>query len=258
MQGQFIWYELLTTDTKAASDFYSKVAGWVGADSGMPGIDYTLFNVPGFEMGLAGMMALTDEMCEQNVPPHWLGYVYFADVDAKTDEFVKKGSTTLMPPHDIPGIGRFSVMRDPQGAAICLMKTIMPEGPMPPCPEPGSPGTFGWHELYAADGAEAMAFYAEMFGWQELSTHDIGPMGTYHLFGVDGEQIGGMMTRPPQMPQPAWAFYINVDAIDDAVERVKTGGGQVLTGPMEVPGGDMIAQCFDPQGAFFALVEHKS
>nr|WP_272210368.1 VOC family protein [Marinicella sp. W31]MDC2876242.1 VOC family protein [Marinicella sp. W31] len=139
MQGQFIWYELLTTDTKAASAFYGSVAGWVAKDSGMPAIDYTICDLPGYEMGLAGMMALTDDMCEQNVPPHWLGYVYVDDVDAKTAEFADKGSTTLMPPHDIPGIGRFSVMRDPQSAAICLMQPVMPEGPMPSCPQPGSP-----------------------------------------------------------------------------------------------------------------------
>ncbi len=257
MQGQFIWYELLTTDTGAASDFYCSVAGWQARDSGMPGIDYTLFNVPGFEMGLAGMMALTDEMCEENIPPHWLGYISVDDVDAKTEEFVKKDGTTLMPPHDIPGIGRFSVMRDPEGAAICLMTAIIPEGPMPPCPEPGAPGTFGWRELYAGDGARAMAFYGEMFGWKQRSAHDVGPMGTYYIFGSDDKDVGGMITRPPQMPQPAWAFYINVDAIEAAVERVRSGGGQVLNGPMAVPGGDMIAQCTDPQGAFFSLVEHK-
>ncbi|MEJ2547342.1 MAG: VOC family protein, partial [Gemmatimonadota bacterium] len=59
--------------------------------------------------------------------------------------------------------------------------------------------------------------------------------------------------RPPEMPIGAWIFYVRVDDIEAAVERVKAAGGQVLNGPMEVPGGDRVAQCQDPQGAVFAL-----
>jgi predicted enzyme related to lactoylglutathione lyase len=82
-------------------------------------------------------------------------------------------------------------------------------------------------------------------------------MGTYQLFAAGGYAIGGMMTKPAQVPAPAWLYYFVVPAIDAAVERVKAAGGQVLNGPMEVPGGAWIIQCLDPQGAMFALVAAK-
>lgn len=62
------------------------------------------------------------------------------------------------------------------------------------------------------------------------------------------------MTKPANVPTPAWLFYFNVAAIDAAAERVRSGGGQIINGPMEVPGGSWIVQCLDPQGAMFALV----
>jgi predicted enzyme related to lactoylglutathione lyase len=83
---------------------------------------------------------------------------------------------------------------------------------------------------------------------------DMGAMGTYQIFSADGQMIGGMFTKPPAVPAPFWLYYFVVDAIDAAIERVKAGGGQILNGPMEVPGGDWIIQGRDPQGAMFALV----
>ena len=116
-----------------------------------------------------------------------------------------------------------------------------------------APGRVGWHELLAADWEKAWAFYSELFGWQKADT-DIGAMGTYQLFSAGGQTIGGMFTKPPTVPVPFWLYYFNVGDIDAAVRRVKAGSGQVLNGPIEVPGGSWIVQCTDPQGAIFALV----
>src|SRR3712207_2425474 len=117
----------------------------------------------------------------------------------------------------------------------------------------------GWHELHAADGAAAFEFYASMFGWTKSDALDMGPLGTYQLFATGGgpKAVGGMMTRvQPQMP-PAWLFYFNTDSIEAAQRRVREGGGAVLHGPHQVPGGSWIIQCRDPQGAYFALVAPK-
>jgi predicted enzyme related to lactoylglutathione lyase len=62
-----------------------------------------------------------------------------------------------------------------------------------------------------------------------------------------------MFTKPPTMPAPAWLYYFNVSDLDAAAQRVQAGGGQILLGPVEVPGGSSIVQCADPQGAMFAL-----
>ncbi len=63
-----------------------------------------------------------------------------------------------------------------------------------------------------------------------------------------------MMTKPAAVPVPSWLYYFNVDAIDASAERVRAGGGTIINGPNEVPGGSWVIQCLDPQGAAFALV----
>jgi predicted enzyme related to lactoylglutathione lyase len=119
----------------------------------------------------------------------------------------------------------------------------------------------GWHELMTTDWEAGLAFYGELFGWQKADAMDMGPMGTYQLFADSREKdcgaVGGMMNLLPNLPRPVWGFYFIVDAIDPAVERVKEGGGQVLNGPMEVPGGAWIINAVDPQGAHFSLVGAK-
>ena len=87
---------------------------------------------------------------------------------------------------------------------------------------------------------------------------DMGENGTYQMFSRKGVLLGGMFNASPQMPAPpGWLHYVLVDDLNRAIEAVKSGGGQVLNGPMEVPGGDWIAQCMDPQGAMFAVHARK-
>jgi predicted enzyme related to lactoylglutathione lyase len=119
---------------------------------------------------------------------------------------------------------------------------------------PPAVGDLAWRELYTTDARAAMAFYSEVFGWKETSAFDMGAMGTYYIFGRSFP-LGGMMSKTPDMAQMpnAWGLYFRVANVDAAAEQVKGGGGQVVNGPMDVPGGDRVAQCVDPQGAMFAL-----
>jgi uncharacterized protein len=247
--GKFVWYELMTTDPKSAESFYRSVIGWGGRDAGMPGMSYTLLTVG--DMPVAGLMEMPQRVADSGAPPFWTGYVYVDDVDASAAQAKKDGGAIHHAPDDIPGVGRFAVIADPQGAAIALFKTPMAAGPSP---TPGTPGHAGWRELYAGDREAAFAFYSKLFGWTKAAHHDMGPMGLYQLFAAGGETIGGMMNKPPQGPAPCWLYYFNVDGIDAAIGRVQAGGGKILNGPMEVPGGSWIVQCADPQGAIFCLV----
>jgi len=96
-----------------------------------------------------------------------------------------------------------------------------------------------------------------MFGWTKADAIDMGPMGTYQLFAAGGPPIGGMMTKPPQVPVPHWGFYFNVPEIDAGVARITASGGKILNGPVEVPGGQWVVNAMDPQGAAFSLVAPK-
>lgn len=253
--SKFIWYELMTPDQDAAIDYYKAVVGWNAADqtmSDMGGLRYTILSAGDRDMG--GLMEISDEMRANGAKPVWVGYIHVADTDAKAKEIADAGGTIHMAPGDIPNVGRFAMVSDPGGAVFYIM-TPLPRDDVPPPAEPTTPGLVSWHELYSSLGDKAaFDFYSARFGWETLVEMDMGPMGIYRIFGADGVQMGGMMNKPENIPVSMWGFYINVDGIDAAAERVKANGGQVLMGPHEVPGGSWIVQCMDPQGAAFALV----
>ena len=103
------------------------------------------------------------------------------------------------------------------------------------------------------DAPAAMKFYSEVPGWPS-ETMDMGPLGKYHMFNRPHGMIGGMMNKPPELAHvpPNWQIYFRVPDINAAVARIKTNGGQILNGPMRVPG-DWIVNGMDPQGAAFSL-----
>ena len=82
----------------------------------------------------------------------------------------------------------------------------------------------------------------------------MGEMGDYRFIQANGVNIGAIMRKPPQLPVSLWTYYIGVDDIDRAAEAIKAGGGQILNGPMEIPGGEFALNGLDPQGAAFGLV----
>ena len=247
-KGKFGWYELMTSDTQAAGKFYSEVVGWTTHE--MPsgdGTPYTTFNLG--EVGMAGMLKMAGHS-------GWIGYISVDDVDAHVEKIVEAGGKLWKPATDIPGMLRFAVMADPQGAAIVVF-TPDPAMPSPQRPEPPAVGTISWHELYTTDLEGGFEFYNKMFGWTKLNDMDMGPMGTYRLFDSgDHKQMGdgGMMLKAPYMPVSSWGFYFQVDSIKAAVGSVEAGGGKVLNGPMQIPGSGWIINGQDPQGAMFSLV----
>lgn len=253
--GRFIWYELITPDMAGAKRFYGDLVGWTAQDMPMPdggGEPYSVLSADG--NGVAGMLNLGEAM--KGMPPNWTGYVCVDDCDAAADKVKALGGSVMRPPLDIPGIGRFAIVADPAGAVFAIMKPTPPDGGRPP-PDISAVGQTGWHELYGADPETGFDFYAQMFGWTKADAMPMGEMGTYQLFNNQDGQVGGMMRKPPQMPNPAWLYYFRVGDIDVAADKVKASGGQVLMGPMVVPGGDWIVQGTDPQGAMFAVVATK-
>lgn len=249
----FVWYELMTTDAKAAEVFYRKVVGWNAQTSDTAGMEYTMLLTG--DAPTAGLMALPKEACDAGARPGWIGYVGVDDVDAYADRVVKAGGKVHVPPTDIPNIGRFAMVADPQGVVFSLFKGL---GDMPPAADPAKPGTIGWHELLANDGEKAFGFYSDLFGWTKDEAIDMGDMGRYQLFAAGGPAIGGMMTKPAGVPVPFWTYYFQVDGVGKAMERLKAEGGNVINGPMQVPGGSWIVQGLDPQGAMFSLVSSQA
>jgi predicted enzyme related to lactoylglutathione lyase len=251
----FVWYDVMTTDTKAAQAFYRAVIGWDMTDSGMTDREYVILSKNGAQIG--GLMPIPPDAKAMGVKPAWMGYIGVDDVDAYAKRVTAAGGMVHKPPTDIPGVGRFAVVGDPHGAGFMLFQGASGQAAPPPAPG-GTLGHIGWHELHAGDGASAFAFYAGLFGWTKGDAMDMGPMGVYQLFKSGAaDDAGGIMTKMPETPMPMWLYYFNVDAVDAAIARIKANGGQLVNDPMEVPGGMWIAQALDPQGAMFAVLAPK-
>ena len=244
--GRIVWYELLTTDMKAAEAFYTAVVGWSTTPFEGAGQPYDMFNKADGSP-VAGVMHIPAGM---NFPPHWEMYVGVPVLEDAVARIEQHGGSALSEVIEVPGIGRMRTMRDPQGAVFAIHEAA---SSVPPEAAPTT-GDGAWHELYTTDGAAAKTFYQQVFGWTDTGAFDMGPMGTYYMFGR-AWPLGGIMTKTPDMAQlpTQWTPYFRVDDVHGGAERITSHGGQVLQGPMEVPGGDWIVQAVDPQGAAFAL-----
>jgi predicted enzyme related to lactoylglutathione lyase len=115
--GTLVWNELATTDEDAALKFYTSLFPWRSKSDDGLGMKYTEFHVG--EKGIGGMYKLKPEM--KGVPPNWIPYIAVDDCDATVAKAQSLGGSVMMPPMDIPKVGRFAVIGDPQGAAICVI-----------------------------------------------------------------------------------------------------------------------------------------
>lgn len=247
--GEFLWYELMSTDPAGAEAFYRDVIGWTTVSDSVAAMPYTMWKAG--ECTIGGLMQLPEAAQQSGAPTHWLGYVGTPDLDGAVRRMEELGGSIYVPPMVIPDVGRIAVFADPFGAVLAMYE---PASQDPPSGHVGS-GHFSWHELFTTDLDGAWAFYENLFGWNKTMPVDMGPEhGIYQLFGRGERNLGGMMKKPAAMPGPsAWLYYITVRDIHATIERVRAGGGMLLNGPMEVPGGDLVAPCMDPQGGAFAL-----
>jgi hypothetical protein len=247
IRGRFVWYENLTRDVQAAIAFYRAVIGWDTQSWAGMGEPYYMFANGG--TALAGLMKMPPEA---EMPPHWLGYIGAPDVKATTARAEALGAKIWVKLMEIPTVGTFSVIQDPQGALFAAYSPLNPPAGPAKWAEVGG---FAWHELATTDVDRAFAFYSELFGWEKQAAHDMGPAGIYQVFGLPSLGLGGLYEKPAEMPgPPSWTFYVRVASLEASVEKVRANGGSITREPHDVPGGGRIAMCIDPQGAAFALL----
>jgi uncharacterized protein len=250
--GDFIWYELLTSDADAAQDFYGNLLGWTFDDSGQTGMDYRIFNAGSASVG--GVMPISADMAAGGARPLWLGYIGVDDVDASVIAIGKAGGTILMPADDIPGVGRIAMVADGQGAPFYIMRGESDQNSSSFAAYAPRNGHCAWNELASDNPDAAVRFYTGLFGWRQEGEMDMGSLGNYRFFHHGAGMIGAVMTKMPDMPVSLWSYYFRVPDIDAAIVTINAGGGTMLRGPDEIPGGDFSINAMDPQGAAFALV----
>jgi predicted enzyme related to lactoylglutathione lyase len=244
--GRFVWHELHTSDRPKAAKFYKQLIGWETKDVPMgPGEPYTLCQREGKD--IAG---ITKSMAPANVPPHWLAYIAVDNVDASAAKIKELGGKVLMAPTDIPNIGRFAPVTDPQGAAFAIYKS---SSPAPEETEKPPVGTFCWEELSTSDPAAAAKFYSAAFGYT-IEEVPMAETGTYRILKRGDRQTAGIMkTMPGAPPQPHWLTYLAVKNVDESTKNAKELGAQVHMPPTDIPKIGRFSVLGDPTGAAIAL-----
>jgi predicted enzyme related to lactoylglutathione lyase len=197
-RGRFVHYDLLTADTDAAVDFYTRLAGWGTMPWHGEGASYTMWTNDGVPMG--GVMPLPDEAKAVDAPPHWIAYVMVPDTSETVASTEDLGGSVVVPATDIPN--------------------------------PPKTGDFSWNELATTDWEAAFEFYHAVFGWEKTEAMDMGEMGTYQMYGRCGSSLGGIFNKPAEVEgPPEWLYYIMVEDANQSALTLQMLGGQVMNGP---------------------------
>jgi predicted enzyme related to lactoylglutathione lyase len=254
--GRFVWRDLMTPDPEKSEAFYTSLFDWKvnPVDMGPGGVYRMLRNG---ETDFGGIGPLDDA----GVPPYWVSHITTPNVDETTSKAAGLGATVLSPPMDIPNVGRFSVMHDPEGAVFSSFSDstgqYAPEGST--YSDGRNPGGVTWNELTAADAPAEANFYSQLFGYT-VESQDMGT-GPYTILsrGPSMEDYeAGIFPKPPQAPASAWTIYFNVPDLDKAIVDVSKLDGQTISPIIQVPGIGRVAMVTDSLGAVFGVHEPAS
>ena len=247
--GDFCWYELMTPNQPKAIEFFTSLMGWETEDMDMgPAGIYKILKKDGLPFG--GCMS-TDSEEMKDVPPHWMSYIQTDDVDASVEKIKSLGGGLTHGPIDIPNVGRFAVVSDPQNAHFTVFQSNE-SGP--------KSDVVPWTELHTSDREAAVEFYTKLNGWT-TEEMDMGPMGTYTMFKNGEDYIAGCMNMPPEQAEanvpPHWMNYLGVDDLEASCQQVESLGGTIVLPITEIQDNHgKFAVIQDPTGAIIAL--HQS
>ena len=258
--GSFVWFDLLVDDAEAVQSFYWQLFGWGFRDSDGSGKYLSILH----DGRVIGGLAVAEEADTADHRAVWLSSVSVSDVDETTSAAVAAGGSVILEPDELPERGRYSVIADPQGAAIVLLRSSTGDG-IRRAPEARQPGEWLWIELWTSDVGAAREFYTELLDYGvevrksrsaeegETATSDGGEDGSaYLIMSRDGENKAGLMQLPFEEANPHWLPFVAVKDVYASVEIVEQLGGQVIVGP-DVVGRHDAAIVVDPAGAVLGL-----
>ncbi len=248
--GTFCWAELVAQDADKAKEFYKRIFGWDITDVPI-GEDkvYSMASINGKDAG--AIYQMWAEQKDHGVPTHWAGYVSVSSVDDTVKKAQASGGAVVVEPMDVFDAGRMALIADPTGAVVSLWQPMKHIGAR----VLGEHGTLCWNELLTNDTVKAGAFYSGLFGWT-ANEQDMGGM-IYTVFMNGEKPAAGMMKMDENFRgiPPNWLVYFAVNDCDGCVAETRSLGGELLHGPMDIPGVGRFATMKDPQGAAFAVIK---
>ena len=238
--GQIVWHTLNSSDVEKAKRFYSELLGWDVEATTIGEHEVSIISADGTGHG-------DFQQASDGVPSHWLAHVRVDSVDEAVRRAEAQGGKALVDPFDMPEVGRFGIVRDPQGA---VLSTYTPESEFPV-----GTGIFLWDELISDDVEASKRYYKAVVGWS-ADAMDMGEF-VYTIFkrGPNDEMgSAGMFPKREGMEMPnAWVTYIATDDVDATIAKGEQLGATVHVPAMDVPNVGRLAMLADPTGAAFGL-----
>jgi predicted enzyme related to lactoylglutathione lyase len=246
--GAPCWFELGTTDQKAAKEFYTQLLGWSVTDSPMGENQfYSMFRLK--DADVAAAYTLMPEQQAQGVPPHWMVYFATRNVDESAAKAQQLGGKVIVQPFDVMQHGRMAVCSDPGNAVFSLWQASQHKG----VSLYGEKNSVCWAELATRDTSVAREFYNLLFGWETRTNVNV---PTYIEFACDGEFRGGLLQMDEQWEgiPSHWGIYFLVGDCDGVAAKAQMLGGKTKHGPFDAPGVGRMALLTDPQGAALNII----
>jgi hypothetical protein len=240
--GKFVWRDLATDDVDGARRFYGELLGW--KFEGMPGEHGTYWIASRKEGQVGGIMAKPAGM---EMPSVWSSYVLVDDVDACAARAKAAGGTVIRPPADIPQVGRFAVIADPQGAVLLPFRPLPGQNQAPPTP---GPGDFCWESLVTTDPKAGIAFWSKVIPFGV----DKGPAGIA-VFTAGDPVADISQARPGERAH--WGTHVAVADVQATRDRAAALGGKVLVPGVPIPDVGTMVVIADPGGAVLGLFQGK-
>ena len=249
-RGRFVWFDLLTTDPAAGAGFYSRVTGW-GTSRGRGPTAYTMWTSDGAPLGGVGKL-------DQNEARRRTG----SATSRRRSSMRRSSRPSISARATLVAADRHSLqsagLRSSPIRTARRSRSLRRETDTRDTRARRELREFSWHELATHDYPAAFRFYERLFGWEKTSAMDMGEARDVSDVRPQRRHARRHVQRVAADARAArLAALRSGRRLNRAVDAVKSGGGQVLNGPMEVPGGDWIAQCMDPQGAMFAVHARK-
>jgi uncharacterized protein len=240
-----IWFDLMTTDAKAARRFYGAALGW-SFDTPSPDMgDYAIGRV-----GDAPASGIGSIPPGQDWPPAWSVYFGVTHAESTIRDIVAAGGKVMSPVEAIGEFGRMAMCEDPTGAVFGLWEPGVHTG----AGIIDEPGGMAWCEVNTRDATAAAAFYRSVFN---LTGEVMEMQGTpYHTLRQQETPVCGVLQMTAEWGDlpPHWMAYFAVANADDAKAAVEGNGGTIPYGPFDTPYG-RVCVVRDPQGAMVSLIE---
>lgn len=245
--GRLVWHHLMSLDRARSEQFFTQLFGWTSSEGIIGEEDgYLPLCFAGTPFG--GFVRLD---ARHGASSHWLIHVTCHDIDRLCQDALALGGVVIASPADIPGVGRFAVVADPEGAVFA---PFVPYAALS-IPSGASPGAIAWADMQSDDQTAAAGFYSTLF---DLKT-DVVMLGSDPTIVLEsgGVPVASIERRPPEIPAPCWLPYVRVADMRPAVDRAERLGGELVRPIEDVPGIGQIAWVDDPSGILFGLLRSE-